>query len=519
MDSTDAVRDGNSGDPYLTEESGPRLDPPTAYEAPQGYRKQRAGWRRGFDPRASQRALECPIEDVDGRAEVKLRDALFRRGLALSDMAAAAFGLWLCVEVLGDDSLLPVTLMAVPLIVVVCKVAGLYDRDELLVHKTTLDEAPHLFQIATLYALVIYLLNGRVIDGALGAQQVLVLWSALFLFVVLGRFFTRKIVQRRSVAERCLFVGTECSFQRLSEKLTSSGSPASVVGRMSLEPASDARDEGGPAQLHRLIDELNTHRVVIEPSESLPQATLDFVREAKATGVRVSVLPRILEVVGSAMVIDDVDGLTLLGLRRLGLSRSSLAVKRSFDFLGAVVGLVFLAPLLAVLAALVKLDSPGPVLFKQTRVGRDGALFEMWKFRTMVFEADSMKAGLLSLNEAGLGFFKIADDPRITRPGRWLRELCLDELPQLFNVLRGEMSLVGPRPLVADEDAQVIGLDRHRLHLKPGMTGHWQILGSSRVPLGEMVKLDYLYVAGWSLWSDVKILVRTIPYVVARRGI
>jgi lipopolysaccharide/colanic/teichoic acid biosynthesis glycosyltransferase len=141
----------------------------------------------------------------------------------------------------------------------------------------------------------------------------------------------------------------------------------------------------------------------------------------------------------------------------------------------------------------------------------------MWKFRTMVDGADALKPALYALNEAD-GLFKIADDPRTTRVGRLLRRFSLDELPQLVNVLRGEMSLVGPRPLVSDDDARITGLDRRRLHLTPGMTGHWQILGSARVPLPEMVKLDYLYVAGWSLWSDAKILLRTVPYVLARRG-
>src|SRR5205807_5239652 len=124
---------------------------------------------------------------------------------------------------------------------------------------------------------------------------------------------------------------------------------------------------------------------------------------------------------------------------------------------------------------------------------------------------------LRNLNEASDGLFKIAEDPRITRVGKFLRKTSLDELPQLFNVVLGDMSLVGPRPLVVDEDARIQGMDRRRLHLTPGMTGHWQIAGSARVPLAEMVKIDYVYVAGWSLWEDVKILLRTVPYVLARR--
>jgi len=136
----------------------------------------------------------------------------------------------------------------------------------------------------------------------------------------------------------------------------------------------------------------------------------------------------------------------------------------------------------------------------------------------MVTGADEQKAQLRASNEAAAGLFKIADDPRLTRVGRLLRRHSLDELPQLFNVLRGQMSLVGPRPLVCDEDEQILGMDRRRLHLTSGITGPWQILGSSRVPMAEMVKLDYLYVAGWTLWSDVKILLRTMGHVAARRG-
>jgi lipopolysaccharide/colanic/teichoic acid biosynthesis glycosyltransferase len=178
-----------------------------------------------------------------------------------------------------------------------------------------------------------------------------------------------------------------------------------------------------------------------------------------------------------------------------------------------------LSPLFVLITVLIKLDSRGPVFFRQTRIGRDGQPFQIWKFRSMVSDAEGQKERLHAHNEAGAGLFKIADDPRLTRVGRIIRRRSLDELPQLFNVVRGEMSLVGPRPLVCDEDEQIVGSDRRRLQLTPGMTGRWQVLGSSRVPLTEMVKLDYLYVAGWSLWSDVKILLRTLVHIGGRRGL
>ncbi len=246
---------------------------------------------------------------------------------------------------------------------------------------------------------------------------------------------------------------------------------------------------------------------------------LDLVRTLKAVGVRVSVLPRLLEVVGSSVEFDDLHGVTLMGVRRFEMSRSSTVVKRAFDLLGASLGLLAVAPLFIVIAVAIKLDSRGPVFFRQQRVGRHGKHFDLFKFRTMVPNAEALKDSLRDRNEAQPGLFKIADDPRVTRVGKLLRKSALDELPQLLNIIRGEMSLVGPRPLVIDEDRHVEGWYRRRLELMPGMTGPWQILGPARVPLNEMGAMDYLYVANWSLWGDVKILLRTVPHVLGRRGL
>jgi lipopolysaccharide/colanic/teichoic acid biosynthesis glycosyltransferase len=233
----------------------------------------------------------------------------------------------------------------------------------------------------------------------------------------------------------------------------------------------------------------------------------------------VSVLPRLLEVVGSSVEFDDLHGVTVMGVRRFDLTRSSAHFKRAFDLFGAALGLLAISPLMIAIAIAIKLDSRGPVFFRQLRVGRHGRRFQMLKFRTMVPEAEALKESLRDRNEAKEGLFKIALDPRVTRMGRLLRSSALDELPQLINIVMGEMSLVGPRPLVVDEDQRVEGWHRRRLELMPGMTGPWQILGPARVPLREMVAIDYLYVANWSLWTDIKILLRTVPHVLGRRGL
>jgi exopolysaccharide biosynthesis polyprenyl glycosylphosphotransferase len=465
-------------------------------------------------------AVEPPIREGRRSTATLRRQAIYRRSLALADMVAAGLALMLSVGALSqDDRLHLVTLLALPLVVVAGKVQRIYERDELVLNKSTIDEAPKLFQLATLYALLVYVFAEQLLSGMIGSGQMLTLWVALFVFAVAARWLARSIVLRAVGPERCLFVGSDESFERLADKVARDDPRVELVGRMALSPGADpALVAAASAQLHSLVADLDVHRVVIEPSQEAPQHVLDFVREAKATGVPVSLLPRILDVVGAAIEVDHLDGVTLLGVRSFGLSRSSIVLKRSLDIAGALAGLILLAPLFAFIAVASKLDTRGPVFFRQTRVGRGGERFEIWKFRSMVCGADAQKARLRARNEAAAGLFKIADDPRLTRVGRLLRRRSLDELPQLFNVLRGEMSLVGPRPLVCDEDEKILGWDRRRLQLTPGMTGHWQILGSARVPMAEMVKLDYLYVAGWSLWSDVKILLRTVPHVIARRG-
>jgi exopolysaccharide biosynthesis polyprenyl glycosylphosphotransferase len=325
------------------------------------------------------------------------------------------------------------------------------------------------------------------------------------------------VAGRISPLERCLVIGEFERAQRVRERLASSTARATVVASLPLDQH-DVEGLDGLDGMRELVQVLSVDRIVIAPSAADSVDTVGVIRVAKAVGVPVSVLPRMLEVVGSAVEFDDVDGMTMLGVRRFGLSQSSRILKRTFDLTATSLGLLVVAPLLGLLSIAIRLDSKGPILFRQTRVGRDGRHFSILKFRSMVADAEDLKHQLHHLNEAGVGLFKIAADPRVTRVGKFLRASSLDELPQLFNVMRGEMSLVGPRPLVLDEDAQVVGLDRSRLHLTPGMTGPWQVLGT-RVPMQEMVGIDYLYVATWSLWLDLKILLRTIRKVMRRTNL
>jgi exopolysaccharide biosynthesis polyprenyl glycosylphosphotransferase len=478
------------------------------------------------------RALQWPPENDfevprgdSAPAAGATRDTLYRRLLAAADVVAAGTAFIFTISIVGSDKLGIWAALAIALVIPVCKLAGLYDRDEHLLQKTTLDEAPALFLVAALYTLLAFLGGAAIVEGDFTREQAIALWGTLFVLMLAMRAIARRLAMALADEERCVILGNAEAAHLLTSKLARShGIKAEVIGRVPIDPSDTSVNElpllGSFDSLERLLTEHAVDRAVIAPGygDSEPRL-LDAIRVVKRHDIRVSVLPRLFEAVGSAYELDEVEGTMLLGVHRHGLSRSSALIKRCFDLTGAALALLVLAPLLALIAIAIRLDSRGPVFFRQRRVGRGDRAFEIYKFRTMIDGAEAQRAALADRNEAGGGLFKIEDDPRITRVGRILRRTSLDELPQLINVLRGEMSMVGPRPLVVDEDSLIEGLHRHRLLVPPGVTGMWQIFGSARIPLDEMVKIDYLYGANWSLWLDMKILLRTVPVVLGRRGL
>jgi exopolysaccharide biosynthesis polyprenyl glycosylphosphotransferase len=462
---------------------------------------------------------------VSSVPRLRRRDAMFRRALGVSDVAAALLTYLVTVLLVPGATTGPrlAFLLMVPCVVLVSKALGLYDRDQHRLRKATIDEAPTIFHLVVIYVLTVWLAQGAVLTHALSRTQVLVMAIAGFVLFITCRSVTRTIVRSFTPPERCIVVGSAADAPRTFDRLSSSGINAVMVAHVALPARGDLGSASPPGldefvALAQLIERQAAERVIIAPGGADEDQVLHCIRLITALGVKVSVLPRLLEVVGSSSVFDDVDGLTLLGVRQFGLSKSSEFLKRAMDIFGATCGLILLAPLFGLVAVAIKLDSRGPVFFAQSRIGRRGKRFRMIKFRSMVPGADKLKDEIRDRNEVEGGLFKIAADPRVTLPGRLLRQTSLDELPQLFNVLRGDMSLVGPRPLEVAEDALIEGWQRRRLAVKPGMTGLWQIFGSSRIPMPEMVKIDYLYGANWSIWLDVKILLRTVPYILARRG-
>lgn len=455
------------------------------------------------------------------REESQRRERRLRTMLAVSDCLALGVALLITVVLASPDPLTFAAVLLFPAIVGAAKVLGLYEGDDQRIRKTTVEELPRILQLGALLVLGVWLGDQLLIGGPAGKDQALLLGIAFVIVAVLGRRLARRLTNRSLPRERCLFVGDERSFLRLRTIFDRHELSADLVARIPIE---EAMIGGGgsdtEAEAEALLDVVagaEAHRLIIGPHSLTNAMTFELLEAARAVGTRVSLLPDMLEVVGSSVDFDDLYGVTLLGVRHTELSRSSLRLKRAFDLAGATVALIATAPAMALIAVAIRLDTRGPILFRQLRIGRGGEPFRIFKFRTMVEGADRLKDELRGLNEAQ-GLFKITHDPRITRVGRILRRTSLDELPQIFNVLLGQMSLVGPRPLVADEDGRILGVRRGRLRLTPGMTGQWQIAGSSRVPLEDMVKLDHLYVSNWTLWGDIKILLRTVPYMLSRSG-
>ena len=342
---------------------------------------------------------------------VTRRDARLRRVLALSDVLASSLALAIVIWMVAGHWNVwfrPSTILTVPFVLIAAKAVGLYDRDQHVVRKTTIDELPSLLYLSVLFALTVWFAEAPLLHGYLTRPEVFALLLLTFVLLAIGRLIGRTAVSGLSSAERCIIVGNVDDAERVARKLEGSpGVNTAVCARVALHSA-EANDPRWPAagiltrseDLTRFIAALRIERVIIAPDGHDQDEILHVIRLIKALGVRVSVLPRLLEVVGSSSTFEDVDGLTLLGVRHYGVSRSSALLKRLMDILGAGAALIVLAPLLLILALAVKLDSRGPVFFRQRRIGRKGEVFSMLKFRSMVSNAEEIKKVLLDQNEA-----------------------------------------------------------------------------------------------------------------------
>jgi exopolysaccharide biosynthesis polyprenyl glycosylphosphotransferase len=434
--------------------------------------------------------------------------------LITADAAAVGVSLGIGVQFLVGADLRLAAVLTIPFVVVLARTFGLYERLGRGLGRSTMTDVPRLFELATLLALLASLVGDRLIWGGWTPQVTLGFWLSLLVTLPAARAVARWL-SAALAPERCLVIGDVERAPRVRRTIVGlSGGRSHLVGWVPLDQLTELDRREALAELVR---SRHVEHVVIAPVVVDTADVIEVVRSLEDLDIRITLMPRLLELASATLAPDVIGAAAGLDVRRSGLSRSERWLKRAMDLCGAVLILIVLAPLLLAIAAVISATSRGGVLFRQQRVGRDGRPFSMLKFRTMVLDAEARKADLQSRNQAE-GLFKLVDDPRVTRVGRFLRRTSLDELPQLFNVLRGHMSLVGPRPLIAEEDQTIAGWHRRRLRVRPGMSGVWQVMGSARVPLGEMVELDNLYVLSWSPWLDLKILVRTAAFVLARKG-
>jgi exopolysaccharide biosynthesis polyprenyl glycosylphosphotransferase len=415
-------------------------------------------------------------------------------------------------------------LVTLPMWVVLFKLYGLYDRDLKRVSHSTVDDVPWLFHGVVIGTLLTWLLFKGLPPGKLPFVPILAFGLSSLVAVMSLRTFVRSSAVRVLGPERVVLVGREHMVDVLARKMRAH--PEYGLEPIGVIMPGNANGSPAPADLPVLTgvgtvaDIALRHgatRLVVSHSELSEDEVVDAVRRCKGLALKVSLLPQVFDALGPSVEIDDVEGVTLLGINPPVLGRSSRVMKRCLDIAGALTLGLFLMPLLIGVAIAIKLDSRGPVFFRQRRVGKGGERFRVLKFRTMHVDAEQRREELLA-DSIDPNWLHLENDPRITRVGGRLRHLSLDELPQLWNVLRGEMSLVGPRPLIESEDEMIGGWGRSRLDLTPGLTGVWQVLGRTNIPFEEMVKLDYLYVTNWSLWTDIRLLLRTPSAVVTRRG-
>jgi exopolysaccharide biosynthesis polyprenyl glycosylphosphotransferase len=355
---------------------------------------------------------------------------------------------------------------------------------------------------------------------------ILFAWAISIVLMLLSRGIMRaahRVLRARGVdVRRVLIVGTGPEARDLARVLRAH--PESGQRPVAfLDGASIAEVDGLPVVGHAedvlaAVRRVDAHRVIIALPAAARETTMQVAALCQEAGVPFGIVPDLYALVASGADVELVDRLPLLTLRASPLAGWGRRLKDVFDVIGAVAGLLLTLPLSLLSAILIVADSPGPVFYRQKRIGKAGLPFSAWKFRTMVVGAEEHLVRNPQLRRQFANSFKLVDDPRVTRVGRWLRRTSLDELPQLLNVLKGEMSLVGPRPIVEEELRKYGPWERRLLCVKPGLTGLWQVLRHHQPDYAQRISLDMYYIDHWSVGLDVKILLRTLPSVIAGRG-
>ena len=489
-------------------------------------------------------AAPAPEEYSLFRRRGPWKDALRRRMLAVADSLTLFIAIAVAGIVEGHNFLLW-ALALLPLWLLLAKIEGLYDRDQPKIWYLTIDEAPALVHWVTVSVATTSLLMAAVLDaGWLSAKSAAVMWVTALVAAAALRSAARNLWRRIVPPERGLVIGSGQLASAVRRKLKLepghhmtvvgyTGSPSGRNGNGSGPAATGSNghtviredvavsaqlDDLDQADLEELIKATHAERVILAAPELDEPTLARVVRSCRHLGVKLSVAPPMRAMLGTAVELSHIAELPVIEYRTGNPSRSTMALKRTLDVLVATAGLVVLTPVLAVVAVMIKLDSRGPVLFIQPRAGRKGVPFPILKFRTMDQDAEQRISEVVSMDDLQEPMFKLRDDPRVTRLGRFLRQTSLDELPQLINVVRGDMSLVGPRPEALWLVERYSETERFRLEMRPGITGPMQVHGRGELTFQERLAVEREYVENYSLRKDVKILMRTVSAVVRARG-
>ena len=406
---------------------------------------------------------------------------------------------------------------------------GLYDLDRL---SWSFAEVSRIARALALGVVGVIILTFAVKLPGLSRWWLLFTWLFSVVLVFFGRLIVQRVLSylrgRGKMQYRTLVVGTNAEALRIVSVLGKTRAHGLVpIGCLS-SPAVDACEEEmcaadvpclGPAEdIASVVRENDTDAVVIASSAFDHDVIADMISELRQASVRIHISSGLFEVLTTRVFVREVAGMPLITIKRLGFTGLNRVLKRMFDIVVSLTLIVIGSPLWLALAIAIKVTSRGPVFYRQERVGRRGACFGMFKFRSMVADADVLREELGEANEADGPIFKIRNDPRVTSVGRFMRKFSLDEFPQLINVFIGDMSLVGPRPPIPSETEQYGERHWRRMEVLPGMTGLWQVSGRSDLSFDEMVRLDLFYIENWSLMFDITLLLRTIPAVFGGSG-
>ncbi|MGZ6705717.1 MAG: exopolysaccharide biosynthesis polyprenyl glycosylphosphotransferase [Solirubrobacteraceae bacterium] len=496
--------------------------------------------RPAFADDALADAVGAPTMDIvrGRRAGTRLRRRgwVVRRALLTADLAALVVAFLAAELLFGAQALRsewPTLVVILPAWILVAEVYGLYERDEERAGHTTVDDLPAVFHVVTL-GVWLLLLGGLATGIVMPELQKLAAFWLLAIGLVCAARGLARARARRSVhyVQNMLIVGAGEVGQLVARKVLQHPEYGiNVVGFVDDDPRELRADVAGVAHLggheclSSAVELFDVDRVVIAFSRDDADQTVELVRTLHEADVQIDVVPRLFDVLGLNVAYHGIEALPLIGVPPVRPARSSRVVKRVIDVVGASIALVATAPLFAVIAVLVRRDSPGPILFRQTRLGLGMTEFTALKFRTMCVDADDsahrayIRDTMSAQAEVGAnGVYKLDRGDQITRVGRVLRATSLDELPQLINVLRGDMSLVGPRPCIPYETENFRPHHFGRFTVPAGITGLWQVTARANSTFGEALDMDVAYARGWSLGLDLRLLALTPLQVLRQKG-